>query len=200
MNLTEDQLRERGILRSVEETVAEAERMVALSVSSFPVGRRVADPAQELTKAEIEVLRKGGLDVSRSPDGPESKAQLDLTVTRYAGLLAASLTVGEAAAVLGVSESRIRQKIGDGTLYAIRAGKEWRLPRFQFAEGEQIPSAGEVFRKVPTDVHPVSVANWFTSPNPDLYLDEDEEHPVSPRDWLLSGGSAEALSALAGDL
>lgn len=125
MDLTEEQLRERGILRSVEEMVAEAERMVALAVVSMPVGRRVSGPGQELTKAEVEVLGRGGLDVSRPPDDPEKAGdQLVRTVTRYAGLLAASLTVGEAAAVLGVSESRVRQKIGDRTLYALRAGNE----------------------------------------------------------------------------
>lgn len=200
MNLTEEQLRDRGILRSVEEMVAEAEKMVALSVSSMPVGRRVADPGKELTRAEVEVLGRGGIDVSRPSDGPgETGAQMVRTVTRYAGLLAASLTAGEAAALLGVSESRVRQKIGDRTLYAIRDGSRWRLPRFQFADGGQISSVGEVLREVPTDAHPVSITNWFSAPNSDLYIDE-KESPVSPRDWLLSGGSAEALVPLAREL
>lgn len=199
LDLTEEQLRERGILRSVEEMVAEAERMVALSVSSIPVGRRAGEPSRELTGAEAEVLSRGGLDLSRPASGPHD-GQLARTVVKHAAMLASALTVAEAAGLLGVSGSRIRQRIGDGTLYAVRASKEQRLPRFQFADGDEVPGAGEVLREVREDVHPVSVENWFTSPDPDLYLDEDEPEPVSPRDWLLSGGSPEAVIPLAREL
>ncbi len=194
MDLTEEQLRERGILRSVEEMVSEAEKMVAVSVASMPVGRRVADSAREFTQSESEALHRGGLDVSR----PSGGSQLALTAARYAAMLASSLTVSEAAALLEVSESRIRQRIGDSTLYGVRVGKERRLPRFQFAEGAVVPGIGEVLREIPEDVYPVSVENWFTRPNPDLYLDEEE--PVSPREWLLSGGSPEVLAPVAKEL
>jgi hypothetical protein len=37
-------------------------------------------------------------------------------------------------------------------------------------------------------------------PNPDLYLDEEEARPVSPRYWLLSGGDPEVLAHLAQEL
>ncbi|MDX6381068.1 MAG: hypothetical protein QOI57_2092 [Rubrobacteraceae bacterium] len=196
MNLTEEQLRERGILRSVEEMVSEAEKMVALSVASMPVGRRVADSAREFTESESEALHRGGLDVSRPSDG----SQLAQTAARYAAMLASSLTVAEAAALLGVSESRIRQRMGDRTLYGVRVGKERRLPRFQFAEGEEVPGVGEVLREISEDVYPLSIENWFTHPNPDLYLDKDEEEPVSPREWLLSGGSPDVLVPVAKEL
>lgn len=196
MDLTEEQLRERGIFRSVEEMVSEAEKMVALSVASMPVGRRVVDVAQEFTQSESEALYRGGLDVSRPSDG----SQLALTAARYAAMLASSLTVAEAAALLGVSESRVRQRMGDRTLYSVRVGKERRLPRFQFAEGAEVPGVGEVLREIAEDIYPVSVENWFTRPDPDLYLDEDEEEPVSPREWLLSGGSPEVLVPVAREL
>jgi excisionase family DNA binding protein len=196
MNLTEEQLRERGILRSVEEMVSEAEKMVALSVASMPVGRRVADSGREFTESESEALNRGGLDVSRPSDG----SQLAQTAARYAAMLASSLTVAEAAVLLGVSESRIRQRMGDRTLYSVRVGKERRLPRFQFAEGEEVPGVGRILREIPEDVYPLSVENWFTRPNPDLYLDKDEEEPVSPREWLLSGGSPDVLVPVAKEL
>jgi hypothetical protein len=49
-------------------------------------------------------------------------------------------------------------------------------------------------------VHPVTILNWFALPNPDLYLDEEEARPVSPRHWLLSGGDAEVLGRLVEEL
>jgi hypothetical protein len=42
-------------------------------------------------------------------------------------------------------------------------------------------------RRIDGSMHPVALSNWFTLPNPDLNLDE-EERTVSPREWLLSGG------------
>lgn len=194
--LTEERLRERGIVRSVVEMVAEAEEMVALSVDSMPVGRGVEEPLRELTESEAGVLTEGGLDLSRPSEG----RGLAHTVAKYAAILASSLTIAEAAALLGVSESRIRQRIGERSLYGIRAGKEWRLPRFQFAGGNEVPGIAEVVRRVREDVHPVSVENYFIYPSPDLYLDEEEDHPVSPREWLLSGGSPEAVAHVAAEL
>lgn len=199
MNLTEEQLRDRGILRSVEEMVAEAEEMVALSVGAMPVGRRVEEPERELTRAEAEALERGGLDLSGPPSDAEPGARLARTAARYAAMLASSLTVAETAALLGVSGSRIRQRVAERTLYFVRTDREVRLPRFQFAEGE-VPGVREVLREIRADVHPISVENWFTQPGSDLFLDEDEERPVSPRDWLLSGGSPEVLVALAREL
>jgi hypothetical protein len=54
---------------------------------------------------------------------------------------------------------------------------------------------GEVLRRVDRSVHPVALLNWFTLPDPDLHLDEGEERAVSPREWLLSGGSPETICA-----
>jgi hypothetical protein len=87
------------------------------------------------------------------------------------------------------------------TLYGIEvAGGERRLPRFQFSETGEVPGMGKVSRQIDRGVHPISVENFLMSPSPDLYLDEDEDEPVSPRDWLLSGGKPEAVIPLAREL
>ncbi len=195
MHLSDEELGQRGIHRSIEEIVAEAREMVVISVTEMPVGRGVVEPGRELSAGEVRVLERGGLELSRAPRGE----RLARTAARYAALRAAALTESEAASLLGVSESRVRQRIGEGTLYAVRTGRERRLPRFQFAGGRPVPHAGEVLREVREDAHPLAVERWFTSPDPDLIL-EGEGEPLSPRDWLLSGGSPEALEPLAGEL
>lgn len=196
MRLTEGQLRERGIFRSVEEMVEEAREMVALSVAEMPVGRVSDEPGRDFTEEESGVLVRGGLDPSR----PSGGRRLARTLARYAALRATALTESEAASLLGVSESRVRQRVAQGTLYGVRVGRGRRLPRFQFAGGGPVPSVGAVLKELRQGVHPISVENWFTLPNPDLYLDEDEEEPVSPREWLISGGSPEPLKPLAREL
>jgi len=195
MHLSDERLRERGIFRSTEEMVAEAREMVALSVAEMPLRRVGEEPGREFTQGEVEALSRGGLDLSRVSGG-EGLAR---TAARYAALRAAALTEPEAAALLGVSESRVRQRIGERTLYAVRAGRERRLPRFQFSEDGLVPNVGEVLREVPEDAHPLAVEGWFVGPDPDLIL-EGEDASLSPRDWLLSGGSAEVLRPLAREL
>ncbi len=60
-----------------------------------------------------------------------------------------------------------------------------------------MPGASRVVRALRQGAHPVAVQNFFTNPNPDLYLDEKEKWSLSPRDWLLSGGDPGVLAPLA---
>lgn len=196
MELTERDLRERGIFRSVEEMHSEAETMVDSMLATLPVGRVGGRPESGFTEGEVAVLREGGMAF----DASEYGGQVSRTASKHAAILASALTVREAAALLGVSEGRVRQKVSAGRLYSVRVRGGRRLPRFQFSEGGGVPGMEEAARSVPGGVHPVAVHNFFMSSNPDLYLDAEEEVPVSPRDWLLSGGSPEAVTLLAREL
>src|SRR5215216_6295201 len=107
MELTEKELRERGIFRSVEELHSEAQEMVAAMLATLPVGRAKGQPEREFTEGELAVLREGGLTFDASGCGE----RISRTASKHAAILASSLTVREAAEILGVSEGRIRQKI-----------------------------------------------------------------------------------------
>jgi len=197
MELTEQELRNRGIKRSGEEVEKDALRFVSQIVASLPTGRWVTDPVGEFSPGEAAVLEEGGLDLSPPAEEPDPLAR---TAARYAALLATALTSREAAALLGTGESRVRQRLKDGTLYGVKVGRENRLPAFQFEGGKEVPGMGGVLRHVDRSVHPVALLNWFTLPNPDLHLDEEEERMVSPRGWLLSGGDPQALVPLVEEL
>jgi len=54
-----------------------------------------------------------------------------------------------------------------------------------------------VLPRLDAAIHPVGVFNWFTSPNPDLGLEESGFEPTSPRDWLLRRHSPEPVCRLA---
>jgi excisionase family DNA binding protein len=194
LELTERDLRERGIFRSVEELHSEAEMLVDSMLATLPVGRTRDRSESGFTEGEAEVLREGGMTFDASSYG----RQVSRTASKHAAIMASALTVREAAALLGVSEGRVRQKVSSGRFYSVRVRGERRLPRFQFSEGGEVPGMGEVTRSVAGGVHPLQ--NFFMSPNPDLYLDAEEEVPVSPRDWLLSGGTPEAVIPMAREL
>ncbi len=197
MELTEKELRDRGIQRSPDDIAEEARRFVVYVISEMPTGRWVADPGKEFTEEEIMALKEGGLDLSPRESKPDPLAR---TAAKYVALLASALTTKEAAEVLEVGESRIRQRLGEGTLYGVKAGRENRFPAFQFEAGKEVPGIAQVLKHVDRSLHPVAVLNWFMLPNPDLFLDEEEANPVSPRHWLLSGGDPEVLVRLAEDL
>jgi excisionase family DNA binding protein len=198
MELTEKELRDRGIQRSPEEIAEEARRFVFHVISGMPTGRWVRDVGQEFSEGEIMALEEGGLDLSPQEEtGPDPLAR---TAARYVALLASALTTREAAEMLEVGESRVRQRLGEGTLYGVKAGRENRLPAFQFEGGREVPRIAQVLKRVDRSLHPVAVLNWFMLPNPDLLLDEEEARPVSPRQWLLSGGDPEVLVHLVEEL
>ena len=198
MELTEKELRDRGIQRSPDDIAEEARHFVFYVISEMPTGRWATKPGKEFSEEEIMTLEGGGLDLSPQEEGgPDPLAR---TVAKYVALLASALTTKEAAEVLEVGESRVRQRLREGTLYGVKAGRENRLPAFQFEGGKEVPGIAQVLKRIDRSLHPVAVLNWFMLPNPDLFLDEEEARPVSPRHWLLSGGDPEVLVRLAEEL
>jgi len=156
-----------------------------------------AAPGHEgLTEVEAAIARAGGLETGPVPSG---KDPFLLGIAAYANLTATGLTTRQAAGQLGVSDARIRQRILDGTLLAVREGRAWKLPLFQFADGRELPGWATICSALPDEVSPVALESWLVLPHSDLGVGR-EETPISPRDWLLEGRPPEAVAALAEEL
>jgi hypothetical protein len=155
-------------------------------------------PGQEgLTVEEVEAARSGGLDPQ-----PARSARADPLVqgvVAYASLVLTGLTTRQAAARLGVSDARVRQRLQARTLLAVREGLSWKLPVFQFTKRGELPGWSEVCPSLPPGASPVAVERWLGLPHPDLVTGENET-PISPRGWLLEGRPPGAVAALAGEL
>ena len=147
-----------------------------------------------LTDSEERLLREGGL--APGPLTSEETQPLHRATAEYARLLHDSYTAEQAAGVLGVNASRIRQRLTGTprTLYGIKMGRSWRIPKFQFHGRRVIPGIERVVERLALDVHPVAVHRWFTAPSPDLTVDDK---PASPLDWLRVGNPPEAVAELA---
>lgn len=152
--------------------------------------------AAGLTAEEERVLLSGGLDTSPLRAGEEEP--LIETALEYARLLQSSLSVEQAARLLGVNPSRVRQRLTarPPTLYGIKEGKAWRVPRFQFAGRKPIPGVPAVIGALPPDLHPVAVRRWLTTPHPDLRVGPDAR-PVAPLEWLRTGRAPGVVADLA---
>jgi hypothetical protein len=153
----------------------------------------------DLTREEAEALEQGGFVLE---DGQGSEDPLARTVAEYAALLKSSLSTGETAKRLGVDPSRIRQRLTSAppTLYGVRIGAGWYIPEFQFDGDGMVPGIGDVVSRLDPELHPVAVYRWFTSPNPDLSMDEPSGRNLSPRDWLRLGLPVPPVADLASNL
>jgi excisionase family DNA binding protein len=163
------------------------------------VRRDVLDPAlprpePALGSAEEALLRRGGFAPTAA--GGPSSAPAARAQAEYASLLADSLTVEQAARLLRVNGSRVRQRLNARTLYGIKVGAAWRVPRFQLEGHAVVPGLAEVLPAVPTDVHPVALHRWLTRPSPDLTVGK-EDGAASPLEWLRSGGDPARAAELA---
>jgi hypothetical protein len=180
-------------LEDIARRVAEIDR-VAAQISAG-AGPTVSPPA--LTAEEESVLRSGGLEPE--PLRVEERHLLYQATAEYADLLRDSCSVEQAARILGVNASRIRQRLTGSprTLYGIKYGKSWRIPRFQFQQRRLVPGIEPVISRLAEPLHPVAVCRWFTAPNHDLTV---AARPVSPLEWLRSGNPPRAVADLAAQL
>jgi excisionase family DNA binding protein len=160
------------------------------------LARNPVAPSPPLTSAEAAVLDAAGL--AEEVAGP---GEYERSTIAFALLLRQSLTIEKAAKALGVSTSRLRQRLSEHTLYGIKEGRAWRIPRFQLDAKRKnlVHGIEKVLPSVKTDAHPLAVVSWFTSPHQDLVVG-DEEAPVTPLQWLSAGRSPSVVAELATEI
>ena len=155
-----------------------------------------APSREELTPSELALLDRAGVEVEESSRRSDPMLAY---VTEFGAILATSLSPAQASERLGgVTAVRVRQMIGERSLYALRLEGRWRIPVFQFRDGGVVPNIGAVNAALPSTLDPVSVLRWYTRPDPELEGPEGEV--LSPLDWLRAGMDPAPLVALARDL
>jgi len=155
----------------------------------------VADPTSELTEADVVELRAAGLRTVVPADAYTQA--ISRTAARMAAILADAGTVEETARATGVSAARVRQLLGGRALFGVRTADGWLVPRFQLQGSAPLPGLRTVIMALPAGIHPVAFHTWFTTPTGALRLGDV---PLSPRDWLASGGPADPVAEQAAAL
>jgi hypothetical protein len=153
--------------------------------------------ADELSASEVDALRSVGAFKDEMSVGAENDPLIQ-SEAQYMALLEESLSAADAAKLLRVDVSRVRQRLRERSLFGIEYEGSWRLPRFQFERRLVIPGLAQVLKELPPDLFPLDVVDWFLLPEPDLRL-EDDTAPQSPRAWLMSGRPVDAVVTLARD-
>jgi hypothetical protein len=162
---------------------------------AVPAGRHVAG---ELSAAELTALRGVGAFENDVPVNADNDPLLR-SQAQYMALLEESLSAAEAAKLLRVDVTRVRQRLRERSLYGLEYEGTWRLPRLQFERRLVIPGLAQVLKALPPDLFPLDVVDWFLLPETELQLESDAA-PLSPRTWLLSGRPIDAVVKVARDL
>lgn len=154
-----------------------------------------SESAREMTAAELEVLEASGAD-TRERTGASDP--VGAYATEFAAILETSLSTAAAAKRLGVHSVRVRQLIGDGSLYAFQIDGRWRIPTFQFGRKKLVPNIGEVNAVIDRELDAVSILRWYTTQDPELQTSDSEV--LSPLAWLKRGLPADRLVPIAREL
>lgn len=155
----------------------------------------VASPtAAPLSATEVEFLREhaGPRAVEVLDQGPaQIMTELGRSIAeRLAGSLASSVSIPEAALLLGVDRSRVSQRISQGSLWAFAAGRSKRLPDWQFTVlGRVLPGLPAVIAAIPRGVAPQTVAAFMAEPQPELA-------GCTPSEHLVAGGDPSVVAEL----
>ena len=182
---------DRAVLLEIARRAAEIDLVASELVEQV----RPAGVPPAMSEGDQRLLVAAGIDAS-APDAEET-TPLHRATAEYARLLHDSYTVEEAAALLGVNASRIRQRLTGPprSLYGIKMGGAWRIPKVQFEEGGGlVPGIDRVVRALADDLHPVALYRWLTTPSSELTGEDDAS--IAPLDWLRMGNDAEAVARL----
>lgn len=154
-------------------------------------------PERALTAGEFDALRRVGLAPDAETGRDADHARQDALRVWFHAYRSAYSTA-EAARLLGVHPSRIRQRLKDRTLIALDDAGELRIPSLLFEEGSELTGLRRVLPAVPADVRPLEVLSWLATPTQELQ--DREGPPRSPRDYLLATGDADRVIPLAAAL
>jgi len=176
---------------------AELEGLLDAFIGAFEdyAGGHAPSPGR-LTDEQVQGLTEIGVNVEVVGGVTDPGAEL---AARETAVTSGALTAAEAAERLSVSPTRVRQRLTSAppTLIGRRiAGGEWRLPAFQFNQGNVVAEWGsEVIAALPAGLSLGYLQALFTRPN-DVLRDENGR-ALSPIDWLAAGHDPAPLVELA---
>lgn len=162
--------------------------------------------AATLTEDEARILDAAGFT-----EDPDAYREIAGAVTLHmARLYHGAYTASEVKEGLGISDSRVRQRRLDHTLWAINDDGNWVYPSLQFEpiadsrsetpltpplpKLKQVRGLAEVLPSLlAQQLHPTAVAGFLLTPQGELQIDGG---PTTVRDWLLHGESAKPVLQL----
>lgn len=154
--------------------------------------------ATTLSKTEVDFLRThaepGAAEVidAWSADN-ERQARARVALRQLTGALSGSVSIKEAAAILGVDRSRVSRRITGKSLWAFDLQGNRRIPRWQFLGEELLPALDVIVPAIPRDTTPAVLDVFMHTAQPDL----DDRTPI---EHLAAGGDPGLVAGFLQDL
>jgi hypothetical protein len=168
--------------------------------SAFDAALSGIPQAAPLTDAEVRFLGKhGGATAAAATarwDPEREHRERGLAAARDAQrLLTGSLSVREAALMVGLDRSSVQKRVASRRVYAFQMPerRQWRIPRWQILGVRLLPGIGTVIPAIPTSLPPLSVEAFMLTAQEEL---EDR----SPVEFLAAAGSPQRVADLAAEL
>lgn len=152
--------------------------------------------AAPLSSSEVEFLRRHSGAATVADDwsaSDERHSRSRGAVQQLAQTLAGSITIKEAAAVLGVDRSRVSRRITGSTLWAFDLRGARRIPRWQFLGNSLLPGLDVVVPAVPSGTAPTALDSFMHTAQPDF-------GDRTPIDYLAAGGDPTLIAGFVADL
>lgn len=152
--------------------------------------------AAPLSAAEVQFLRRqkgAGAVVDSWSASRERGSRARVAVRELAETLAGSISIKEAATILGVDRSRVSRRISGNTLWAFDFRGSRRIPRWQFLGDGLLPGLDIIVRSVPPRTIPAVLDAFMHTALPDF-------GDRTPIDYLASGGDPILVAGFLADL
>jgi hypothetical protein len=157
-----------------------------------------AADAAPLSTDEVQFLRAhAGADATAVIDNwsgeQERQAQARSAVRELGGTLAGSMSIKDAAALLGIDRSRVSRRITGKGLWAFDINGSRRIPRWQFLGRGLLPGLDVIVPAIPRDATPAAVEALMKTPQPDF-------GDRTPIEHLAAGGDPTLIADFVSDL
>lgn len=154
--------------------------------------------AAPLSMAEVEFLgRHAGAGAATAIDAwsadDERRSRSRVAVQELAGTLSGSVSIKEAAAILGVDRSRVSRRITGAELWAFDLHGSKRIPRWQFLDDRLLPGLDVIVPAIPHGATPTVVDEFMHNPQPDF-------GDRAPIEYLAAGGDPAPVAGFIADL
>jgi hypothetical protein len=154
--------------------------------------------AATLSRTEVEFLRAhagpGAAEVidEWSPD-EERQTRARTALRQLSDAIAGSVSIKEAAVILGVDRSRVSRRITGNALWAFDLRGNRRIPRWQFLGDELLPGLDAIVPAIPREATPAVLNVFMHTPQPDF----DDRTSI---EYLAAGGDPELVARFIEDL
>lgn len=155
-----------------------------------------------LSSIEIATLRQGGALLESAPNSKskaDARVKLQHLASACAKIIKDSLDSGAVSKRLNISDSEAESLASRSppAIFAFKLEGALLYPQWQFTDSGTIPHLEAVLAITGGEKNPFLLTEFMVRDNPDLEVDGVA---TSPRDWLLSGLSANLVLILADDI